>query len=225
MAEATTGQRTVRAIRTATVVREREGRATEALRPEGTTRRVSGRRLATGPTQVETTRHAAQSVETPAGAAHGRNHEMGTAAGGQQGMCTPIIQGGPGLREARVASRLTASARTRRQDTELAEFAEAGEEDREVVEAVENTADCAAATESRAHGEEGAGNSEAGAEDHEVVEAVENTADCAAAAEARAHEEGAGNSDDWATKLVASSSSSSAHGTGTGEAADSGRTS
>ena len=110
MAEATTGQRTVRAIRTATVVREREGRATEALRPEGTTRRVSGRRLATGPTQVETTRHAAQSVETPAGAAHG----MGTAAGGQQGMCTPIIQGGPGLREARVASRLTASARTRR---------------------------------------------------------------------------------------------------------------
>ena len=140
MAEATTGQRTVRAIRTATVVREREGRATEALRPEGTTRRVSGRRLATGPTQVETTRHAAQSVETPAGAAHGRNHEMGTAAGGQQGMCTPIIQ-----------------ARTRRQDTELADFAEAGAEDHEVVEAVENTAECAAASEARAHGEEGAG--------------------------------------------------------------------
>ena len=149
MAEATTGQRTVRAIRTATVVRERAGQATEALRPEGTTRRVSGRRLATGPTQVETTRHAAQSVETPAGAAHGRNHEMGTAAGGQQGMCTPIIQGGPVLREARVAARLTASARTRRQDTELAEFAEAGAEDHEVVEAVENTADCAAAAESR----------------------------------------------------------------------------
>ena len=170
MAEATTGQRTVRAIRTATVVRERAGQATEALRPDGATRRVSGRRLATGQTRVETTRHAAQSVETPAGAAHGRNHEMGTAAGGQQGMCTPIIQGGPVLREARVAARLTASARTRRQDTELAEFAEAGAEDHEVVEAVENTADCAAAAESRAHGEEGAGNSEAGAEDHEVVE-------------------------------------------------------
>ena len=71
--------------------REREGQATETLRPGGATRRVSGRRLATGPTRVETTRHAAQSVETLAGAAHGKKHEMGAAAGGQEGMCAPIF--------------------------------------------------------------------------------------------------------------------------------------
>ena len=214
MAEATTGHRTVQAIRTATVGREREGQATETLRPGSATRRVSGRRLATGSTRVETTRHAAQSVETPAGAAHGRKHEMGAAAGGQEERCAPIIQGGPGLREVRVAAaaraaRLTASARKRRQDTELAEFAAAEAEDHEVVEAVANTAECEAATEARAHGEEGAGNSEAGAEDHEVVAAVENTADCAAAADARAHgEEDAENSEDLAAGLVASGSSS-----------------
>ena len=139
---------------------------------------------------------------------------MGAAAGGQEERCAPIIQGGPGLREVRVAAaaraaRLTASARKRRQDTELAEFAAAEAEDHEVVEAVANTAECEAATEARAHGEEGAGNSEAGAEDHEVVAAVENTADCAAAADARAHgEEDAENSEDLAAGLVASGSSS-----------------
>ena len=77
---------------------------------------------------------------------------MGAAAGGQEERCAPIIQGGPGLREVRVAAaaraaRLTASARKRRQDTELAEFAAAEAEDHEVVEAVANTAECEAATE------------------------------------------------------------------------------